>query len=378
MEYTQNQIKRLVDDACKGEKESIAIILGSYEVSNNETWVLFWQFVFQLLRNSKNFIYKDNDIRDEIIERTFNRLINVFIDIDRNPIAFIKRVYFNETMSFAKSKNQQSLIAFDEIFETTEFSEQLASNKTFGDQILDSNKSNADSHFEMFANFSQLKYDLYFNGSGYNYVEELVQNNLVSLGETPILYGNFKNTRSLSIHNLKHQLWRNFNYSERCYMEAAIDQMQLSKSQNRPGKPDPIVGGVLVDEFGDIVAYSHRGEFGNKNGSDAEFRMLGDHCEFNLLTKKVTNIDLSKCKLYVTLEPCSKRGPTKTPCAIRVAESGIKKICIGMLDPDKEIYDNGINILLNAGFDITFFHNDLTEKIKNHPLMLDFINSRVR
>ena len=53
------------------------------------------------------------------------------------------------------------------------------------------------------------------------------------------------------------------------------------------------------------------------------------------------NIDLQSTVLFVTLEPCIKRGPKKVPCAIRVAASKIPLVYIGTLDPDVNITGRG-------------------------------------
>ena len=43
----------------------------------------------------------------------------------------------------------------------------------------------------------------------------------------------------------------------------------------------------------------------------------------------------------MTLEPCTKRGPRKTPCADRIIASGVKHVVIGIKDPNPEIFGKG-------------------------------------
>lgn len=375
MEFTDKQIKELVYNACNGDMDAFAILLESRNQGNNYGWTNFHTFLDTYLKKLKFNKIKDDDMRDECIDIVIQKLLTTSFDFSKRVLPYIAKTYENVINSYLTSNKNNFTILVD-TSQNPIISETIPPNELYPKPILNTLNSVSDLHFAMFGNLSLAKYDLYLNGIDINYNDEILFQNLSDFVSKPMLYGNFKNSRSISSHNLKHQLWRNFNYNDRYFMEAAIEQMQLSKTQNRPTKPDPIVGGVLVDEFGNIVAYSHRGEFGKEDASEKEYRMLGDHCEFNLLTKKIQNIDLSRCKLFVTLEPCSKRGPSKTPCANRVIESGIKQVCIGMLDPDKEIYDNGIQLLEKAGIEVTFFHDDLTEKIKNHPSMIEFIDSR--
>ena len=115
-------------------------------------------------------------------------------------------------------------------------------------------------------------------------------------------------------------------------MLEAIDEARKSRSED--GRDDhPYVGAILANLTGEIILRSHRGE-----ASDAAGLPLGVHAEYVLLKKaKQEGIDLSKTALFVTLEPCTKRGPDKVPCAMRVAASGIPLVYIGDLDPNPDI-----------------------------------------
>jgi len=56
--------------------------------------------------------------------------------------------------------------------------------------------------------------------------------------------------------------------------------------------------------------------------------------------------------LYVTLEPCAHYGKTP-PCAKRVVESGIARVVIGSTDPNPLVAGKGIQILTEAGIEVT-------------------------
>lgn len=133
-------------------------------------------------------------------------------------------------------------------------------------------------------------------------------------------------------------------------MRAAIDAMRQSVSEH-PDKHDPLVGTALVSN-GKVIATSNRGKYG-----------AGDHGEFTLLEKTALRIP-AKTTLYVTLEPCTKRGPGKTPCADRIIQAGIRHIVIGIKDPNPEIFGEGERKLREAGCTVEYFDHDLAEEIR--------------
>lgn len=54
---------------------------------------------------------------------------------------------------------------------------------------------------------------------------------------------------------------------------------------------------------------------------------------------------------YVTLEPCSFHGRTPS-CAHALAASGIRRVVIGLLDPDPRNNGAGVAVLLRAGIEV--------------------------
>ena len=55
--------------------------------------------------------------------------------------------------------------------------------------------------------------------------------------------------------------------------------------------------------------------------------------------------------LYVTLEPCCYFGRTP-PCTEAIIEAGIKRVFVGMKDPNKQVSGKGLRLLKKHGIDI--------------------------
>lgn len=116
--------------------------------------------------------------------------------------------------------------------------------------------------------------------------------------------------------------------------------MKLALAEARKGlghtSPNPAVGAVLVSE-GKVIAkgYHHRAGL--------------PHAEIEAL-KKAKNA--KGATLYVTLEPCSTHGRTG-PCTEAVIATGIERVVIGAIDPNPAHAGRGVQILRNAGLEVT-------------------------
>ena len=120
-------------------------------------------------------------------------------------------------------------------------------------------------------------------------------------------------------------------YMSRCLELAAHGEGRVA--------PNPMVGSVVVYN-NRIIAEGYHKEFG------------ADHAERLAINAVSDKSILSKCTLYVSLEPCSHHGKTP-PCTDLIIESGIRRVVISVQDPNPQIQGAGIEKLKNAGIDVT-------------------------
>lgn len=145
--------------------------------------------------------------------------------------------------------------------------------------------------------------------------------------------------------------------SHRELQERAIELARASKQEKEPYL---FVGAVIVDGAGAVVAEACRGQVA-----------AGDHAEYTAIQKIMLPRGLSAVggTAYTTLEPCTFRGPGKTPCFQHLVDAQIRRVFVGSIDPNVSIRGSGIKELQLAGIEVQLFDSDLTSTIHqlNHP-----------
>ena len=102
----------------------------------------------------------------------------------------------------------------------------------------------------------------------------------------------------------------------------------------------------------------------------------GDHAKFTALEKKLRDEVIAGATVYTTLEPCTSRNHPKLPCAARLIERKVRRVVIGMHDPNRTVYGGGWARLQEAGIATADFDNDLKDAIKE--MNRDFIRHHER
>ena len=122
--------------------------------------------------------------------------------------------------------------------------------------------------------------------------------------------------------------------NDELYMKRAIS---LAKMATGHTSPNPLVGAVVVKD-NTIVGEGYHHKAGEAHAEVHALDVAGDNAR--------------GATLYVTLEPCAHYGKTP-PCAKRVVESGIARVVIGSTDPNPLVAGKGIQILTDAGIEVT-------------------------
>ena len=112
----------------------------------------------------------------------------------------------------------------------------------------------------------------------------------------------------------------------------------LAEALKGAGKvsPNPIVGAVVAKRRKII-------------GKGAHLKFGDAHAEINALRK--TRGGAKNAEMYVTLEPCCHTGKTP-PCTDAIIESGVKRVFVGVKDPNPKVNGKGIAKLRNAGIKV--------------------------
>jgi diaminohydroxyphosphoribosylaminopyrimidine deaminase/5-amino-6-(5-phosphoribosylamino)uracil reductase len=117
------------------------------------------------------------------------------------------------------------------------------------------------------------------------------------------------------------------------YMKRAIE---ISKKGAGFTNPNPLVGAVIVKDD-QIIGEGYHEKYGDH------------HAEVNAFNNATASVE--GATMYVTLEPCSHYGNTP-PCAKAIVEKKIKKVIVGMVDPNPLVAGRGIKMMRDAGIEV--------------------------
>jgi pyrimidine deaminase RibD-like protein len=117
----------------------------------------------------------------------------------------------------------------------------------------------------------------------------------------------------------------------------------------------PKVGAVIAVD-GEVLGRGRRGT--GVEGDD-------HHAEFNAIEQAKAKPMLAKATLYTTLEPCTidvRRNPLEC-CTELIHQYRIKKVFVGILDPNQGVTGKGLWRLQDTGVEVALFPHDLSKEI---------------
>lgn len=114
--------------------------------------------------------------------------------------------------------------------------------------------------------------------------------------------------------------------------------LMMARRGNGTTAPNPSVGAVIADEAtGELIARAVTRPGGRPHAETEALARAGARAK--------------GATLYVTLEPCAHHGKTP-PCADAVIAAGVKRVVIGIEDPDPRTAGQGTARLRAAGIDV--------------------------
>ncbi|KAK9051439.1 hypothetical protein SSX86_028066 [Deinandra increscens subsp. villosa] len=113
--------------------------------------------------------------------------------------------------------------------------------------------------------------------------------------------------------------------------------VELAKKAIGCTSPNPMVGCVIVKD-GEIVGEGFHPKAGQPHAEVFALREAGELAE--------------NATAYVSLEPCNHFGRTP-PCSEALIKAKVKKVVVGMVDPNPIVASRGVAKLRDAGIDVT-------------------------
>ena len=121
-------------------------------------------------------------------------------------------------------------------------------------------------------------------------------------------------------------------------MDEQMMRLALRLARRGEGRvsPNPLVGAVVVKE-GEVVGKGYHAAYGREHAEVMALRDAGDQAK--------------GATIYVTLEPCNHTGHTP-PCTRAILRAGIRKVIIGMRDPNPDVLGGGVETLREKGIEV--------------------------
>lgn len=115
--------------------------------------------------------------------------------------------------------------------------------------------------------------------------------------------------------------------------------MRLAQQGEGRVNPNPLVGALIVKDD-DIIAQGWHHRYGDLHAERDAFKYAEEH-----------SIDCQGSTMYVTLEPCCHQGH-QPPCTEAIVSHGIRRVVVGLRDPNPLVGGKGIEQLRQAGIEV--------------------------
>ena len=126
------------------------------------------------------------------------------------------------------------------------------------------------------------------------------------------------------------------------------DAMLLAQRGEGLVNPNPLVGALIVKDD-EVVARGWHTRYGDLHAEREAFRDAEER-----------KVDCKDTTMYVTLEPCCHQGH-QPPCTDAIIEHGVKRVVVGLLDPNPLVAGKGVALLREAGIDVGVLEDAIFE-----------------
>lgn len=124
--------------------------------------------------------------------------------------------------------------------------------------------------------------------------------------------------------------------------------MRLAQLGEGMVNPNPLVGALVVRDD-EVIARGYHHRYGGLHAERDAFRYAEEN-----------DVDCTGATMYVTLEPCCHHGH-QPPCTEAIIEHGIRRVVVGLLDPNPLVAGKGVEQLRNAGIEVEVLEDGVKE-----------------
>lgn len=146
---------------------------------------------------------------------------------------------------------------------------------------------------------------------------------------------------------------------------STLELMAVARAEGEKARlhapPNPWVGALIVNDDGVVVAEGHTQAPGESHAEIEALRRAGDAAR--------------GATMIVTLEPCCHVGRTG-PCVEAIVAAGVRRVVVGVLDPDPRVAGGGVELLKSSGVDVEVGVDDEAVRAQLAPYLWHRVTAR--